>query len=286
MIPAPLPFARFVGIDWTGAKGERHRAISVAVAEAGSAAPVLLKPDRPWSRAEVFELIHGCRDRGERVLIGIDMCFGMPFVDRGGYFPGDASPKDARSLWREVAAIAADDLHHGAHAYVEHRRRHFWLGAADGPRHLHARLRSVEQLDKTRGNVPSSPMVLLGPSQCGKASLSGMRLLAEAGDLPIWPFDPPPATGPLLVEAYCRLYAQLGGARGKLRSRAALDAALTGLGSAPCGEAIPEIISDHDGDALITAAGLRAIAGDPRYWNPPDLTPQIAATEGWTFGMS
>ena len=37
---------------------------------------------------------------------------------------------------------------------------------------------------------------------------------------------------------------------------------------------------------LIAAAGMRAIAAEPRWWNPPGLTPELARTEGWTFGVA
>ena len=251
-----MTFDRFVAVDWTGAVGERHRAIAVAEADAAGGPPRLVRPGHRWSRAEVFAMIDATDDR---TLFGIDMCFGLPFADRGAYFPGEASPPDARSLWREVAAVSTADPHHAAPAYVAHRRRHFWLGAADGPRAERARLRVVEQADKARGNTPSSVFVLLGAAQCGKASLSGMRLLAETR-VPVWPMDPVPDRGPLLVEIYCRLFAQLGGARGKLRSRATLDTALAALGSPPSG-GLPEHFDDHAGDALISAAGMRAIAG-------------------------
>ncbi|QXQ07949.1 hypothetical protein KX816_08155 [Sphingosinicellaceae bacterium] len=281
-----MNFDRFVAIDWTGAVGERHRAI--AVAEAGASGPPrLVRAGHRWSRAEVFALVATARDAGERALFGIDMCFGLPFADAGTYFPGDPdSPSDARSLWQEVETAAATDPHHAAHSYVEHRRRHFWLGAGDGPRADRARLRVVEQADKARGNTPSSMFVLLGAAQCGKASLSGMRLLAELENVQVWPMDPRPEQGPLLVEIYCRLFAQLGGARGKLRSRAALDTALLKLGSPPCGDTVPEHFDDHIGDALISAAGMRVVATDPLTWAPPGLTPAIAATEGWTFGLA
>jgi hypothetical protein len=49
--------------------------------------------------------------------------------------------------------------------------------------------------------------------------------------------------------------------------------------------AFPATFPDHVGDALITAAGLRAIAQQPYWWQPPALTAAIAATEGWTFGV-
>ena len=40
------------------------------------------------------------------------------------------------------------------------------------------------------------------------------------------------------------------------------------------------------GDALVTAAGLRAIAGEPHWWAPEAMTPEIAVREGWTFGIA
>ena len=44
-------------------------------------------------------------------------------------------------------------------------------------------------------------------------------------------------------------------------------------------------VDEDAGDALITAAGLRAIAHQPHWWQPAALTPAIATTEGWTFGV-
>src|SRR3546814_11010049 len=47
---------------------------------------------------------------------------------------------------------------------------------------------------------------LVGAAQVGKASLSGMRLLHRlSGRMPLWPLDPVPARGPLLVEIYTSL---------------------------------------------------------------------------------
>ncbi len=43
-------------------------------------------------------------------------------------------------------------------------------------------------------------------------------------------------------------------------------------------------IDDHSADALLTAAWLRTVGGRPELWQPPELTPAIARTEGWTFG--
>jgi hypothetical protein len=43
--------------------------------------------------------------------------------------------------------------------------------------------------------------------------------------------------------------------------------------------------TDHATDALITAAWLRKAAQNPLLWAPNALNFEIAATEGWTFGV-
>ena len=276
-------FARFVAIDWTGAIGERHAAIAVATCDAGSGAPALIRAGHRWSRAEVFAWIDDLAARGERALVGFDFSFGFPFADAGAFFPGGPSPPDARALWAEVEAIAAADSHDTAHAYIAHRRAHFWTGAADGPKAARARLRTVEHVwAARRQGAASSVFALVGAAQCGKASLSGMRCLARTA-VPVWPFDPLSETGPCLVEIYCRTFAADAGVRGKIRDRATLDAALLRLGSAAAD--VPDRFADHIGDALISAAGMRRAAADPAYWHPAGLD-AVCATEGWTFGVA
>ena len=51
----PPKFRRFAAIDWSGAKGKRHKGIAVAVAEAGEGAPRLGARAQPWSRSEVLD---------------------------------------------------------------------------------------------------------------------------------------------------------------------------------------------------------------------------------------
>lgn len=282
------PFDRFVAIDWTGARGLRHRAIQAAECEAGDASPRLLRPGHRWSRTEIRDLIQSIADRGERALIGIDCSFSLPFVDKGAYFPGDVQePPTPRALWAEIDAVSAAEPDLAAHAYIDHRRQHFWTGAADGLQRPYARLRLAEAIHRERrmGN-PCSPYVLVGASQVGKATLSGMRLLAQLTNIPIWPFDPIPAGGPLLTEIYCQTFALDGGYRGKIRTRHDLNAALARTGSRPVdADDLPAQFDDHVGDAMISAAGLRRAAADPAYWSPAPMTADIARTEGWTFGI-
>jgi len=52
-----LEFEHFAAIDWSGAAGERHRGIAVALCSAGSAAPRLVRPGHRWSRIEVLEWV-------------------------------------------------------------------------------------------------------------------------------------------------------------------------------------------------------------------------------------
>ena len=278
-------FDRVVAIDWTGAKGERHTAIAVAECDAGGGAPQLVRPGHRWSRGDVFDWVADLGERGERVMVGFDFSFSFPFVDRAAFFPGDLdSPADARALWQEVDEYATSDLHFAAHGAIERRRGHYWRGAHDGEKAGKARLRTVERVwaAKKRG-AASSVFALLGAAQCGKASLSGMRLLHRWG-LPVWPFDPVPVTGPLIVEIYCRTFAADGGVRGKIRDRATLDAALARLGS-DRSAGLPDTFADHIGDALISAAGMRRAAADPATWSPAGLD-AVCATEGWTFGVA
>ncbi|WP_204315773.1 hypothetical protein, partial [Stenotrophomonas maltophilia] len=61
---------------------------------------------------------------------------------------------------------------------------------------------------------PYSCFNLVGASQVGKSSLTGMRVLHRLrGKVPLWPFDPLPEAGPVLVEIYTALAARAAGMR-------------------------------------------------------------------------
>lgn len=278
-------FTRFAAIDWSGAKGSRHRGIAVALCEAGDAAPALVPaPSGIWSRREVLDWL--LARAAEPLLIGFDFSFSAPFVARGAHLPGETDTADARALWAYVDAHSGDaDL--GAASFLEARRgRHFYLGAIDGPKRdfLHWRACEVTPAGDTK---PSTVYDAIGAAQVAKASFAGMRLLHHLGDrIPVWPFDPVPTRGALVVEIYTAIAARAAGLRkglSKLRSPEALDAALAALGSQPH---VPLTrYNDHSTDAILAAAWLRANALRPDLWNPPTLTPQVARTEGWTFGV-
>ena len=286
------PFTHFAALDWSGARGPRQRGIALAVAS-GAAAPALVRPGHIWSRAEILEWLESVAAAGENMLIGFDFSAAFAFADHGAYFPGWAeSPADMRALWALVERLASGDPHYEAGGFLAHSeaRRHFRQPGEAGDLFEAGagRLRVVEHHQRATKQAASvSNFNLVGAAQVGKASLSGMRLLHRLSNrIPLWPGDPVPAAGPMLVEIYTSLAARAAGlppGRSKIRDGAALDAALAALGSPPC--RLMGAVSDHASDALLTAAWLRAIAGDAAPWSPSPLTRRLARTEGWTFGI-
>jgi hypothetical protein len=283
----PLSFSRFAAVDWSGAKGASHAGIALAVCGPGTEAPRLIAPStgRHWSRQSVADWV---LDQGDELLIGFDFSFAPPRVERGSYFPGDATPDSGRAFWAYVNDLC-DDPDLGAASLLEkHHRRHFYFGAADGRKADFMHLRRCEaHYNAAGGGKPSTIYDVIGAAQVAKASFAGMRLLHRLGQtLPIWPFDGARETGPLVIEIYTQIAARASGLRkglSKIRDSEGLDAALAALGS----QSHPPLTryTDHATDAIITAAWLRANAHQSNLWTPSALTPEIASTEGWTFGV-
>lgn len=284
----PPRFDAFAAIDWSGAKGSRHKGIAVALCKAGSAAPTIVCAPGGglWSRSAVADwLVEQAAARP--TLFGFDFSFAPPFVARGAYLPGDPVPQTAPAFWGYVEAVC-DDPDLGAASLLEvTHRRHFYFGKADGVKadFMHRRLCETQH-NQSGGTKASSLYESIGAAQVAKASFAGMRLLHRVRPtVPIWPFDPLPRSGSLIVEIYTTIAARAAGrplGRSKMRDLASLNAALVVLGSTPHAGAVPD---DHAADALVTAAWLRRVAGDAALWHPPGLNPTVAATEGWTFGV-
>lgn len=283
-------FRHFAAIDWSGAAGERHRGIAVALCTSGSAAPELVRPGHRWSRGEVLDWL--LEDLPADTLVGFDMGISLAFADAGGFLPGWAeTPPDAKALWALIDRICADDPHLAATSFVDHAQaaRHFRRhGGRQGDLFPcgQGRFRVTERAQAAMGCKPYSNFNLVGAAQVGKSSLTGMRLLHRLGGrLPVWPIDSLPPSGSVVTEIYTTLASMAAGrsaGRSKMRDYADLNTALAALGSAGLPGSGP--IADHASDALLTAAWLRTAAHDPALWAPPALTDEIARTEGWTFG--
>ena len=180
-------FRNFVAIDWSGAAGERHWGIAVALAEADGGAPSVVWRGKPWSRQDILDWL--LNNLPPDTLVGLDLGISLPFVDAGAFLPGwDQSPQNARELWRKVDEMSAADPHLAVGSFVEHcdvshyfrlhggrEGRHFHLSSAD---HRRGRFRVTEEEQARRKKCrPYSNFNLVGAAQVGKSSLSGMRVL-------------------------------------------------------------------------------------------------------------
>lgn len=284
-------FGRFACIDWSGAKGERQKGIAVAVSEGPGKTPKLI--ERAWSRQGVLDWLVDHAARGSDMVVGMDFSAALPFLDAGAYFPGWLdSPDDARGLWKLIDELCRTDPHLEAGALVDHREasRHFrrhggrqgdLFGKGNG------RYRLVETICRDNRHGPATSCFnLVGAAQVGKSSLTGMRMLHQLeGRVPVWPFDPVPDEGPVIVEAYTTIAARQAGLTGgsKMRDAERLRAGLAGFGI----KRVPKLAryDDHSTDAILTAAWLAEAASNDRLWHPPQMTPEIVAVEGWTFGI-
>lgn len=283
-----LSFDTFVGIDWSGANGVRHKGIAVAVAEAGGGAPRLVAAPSPagWARGEVAAFLEGLPGR---VLAGFDFSFAPPYVGRGpgargAYLPGLETADDGPGFWAHVDA-QSDDADYGAAGFMGGAARpHFWMGAADGRKADFLHWRVCELAFNAGGGGKASTLFdCVGAAQVAKASLAGMRVLNRLrGSYAVWPFDAPGER--TVVEIYGRAMLRHAGGRGlKIRDVVALNDALAVLGSGPVATGR---FNDNQTDALVTAAALRRLSAEARWWAPAGLTAEIARTEGWTFGIA
>ena len=287
-------FARFLAIDWSGAKGPKQKGIALAIADAEGGPPVLVDAGRGWSRQDVLTLLRD--DLPDNTLVGLDLGIALPHADCGAYFPNNrVLLPDAPSLWALIDDLCRDEPNLGANSFVAHPdyRAYFRDGSdtgehfgCDGANHGRGRFRVTERAQAAMGCKPYSNFNLVGAAQVGKSSLTGMRMLHQLrGHVPVWPVDPMAQGSSVVVEIYTSLAALESGrsaAKAKMRSYEALNEALAVLGSPPVernGE-----VDDHTTDALLTAAWLRAVAHEPERWSPAGLSPEIARTEGWTFG--
>jgi hypothetical protein len=286
-------FQSFACVDWSGAVGNKLRGIAIAqIAEHGP--PALVRPDHIWSRLDVLGWLKNKADEHSNILIGLDLSLGFPFADEGAYFPQwPDSPSDAKSLWAFVDNLSRNDPHISARSFLAHPQghRHFRHSKHDiGDLFTGGigRLRVVEAHQRATQQANSwSCFNLVGAGQVGKSALTGMRMLHQLrGRIPVWPFDPVPQSGPLIIEIYTSMAARAAGIpanRSKIRSADALYKALDALDSPPPASITRQ--DDHATDALLTAAWIRKTATEQAFWNPEKLNTKIRQQEGWTFGV-
>jgi len=286
-------FDFFVGIDWSGAKGRRHKGISVFCAPHGTAVPEKVMPpsgNAYFSRREVVSYLqHLSTDA--RVLAGIDFAFAYPFADEGVYFPGLAAslvqPGDAPSLWALVDDCNGDafDLYGGMIWDHPHYGAYYNAPAGRKGARFRSRRRITEQAAASVKS-PSPTFNCVGPAGVGTGSLAGMRLCHHfANKASIWPFVKRSEASLTLVEIFPSYYFAMAGIKvinGAHTDPKNINHALSFFGSAPVPDDFIAAGPDgDDADALISAAALRGLSGDKSLWD----VPPAAQKEGWIFGV-
>ena len=289
-------FDAFIGIDWSGAKGDRHRGIAVFICEAGGGVPQKIPPPdgkKAYARSDVITLLQDLSN-SKKILVGIDFAFAYPVDQAGHYFPdlsGEKQPDDAPHLWRLV-----DDVNRSAPDYYggviwDHPDYGPYYNAPGGRKGAKfASRRRVTERAAAFVKSPSPTFNCVGPAGVGTGSLAGMRLChyfaADATiSATIWPFIKRDDAALTLVEIFPSAYFKMAGinpVNGAQAEKDNLNHALSYFGSAPVGDDfIAHGPDGDDADALISSAALRYFAQDDSLWD----VPEVAAREGWIFGM-
>jgi hypothetical protein len=286
-IPA---FDEFVAIDWSGAT-EGYTGIAVAACEAGEGAPALLGPNGGrWTRTEIAEWLSAKLQSRKRCLVGLDFAFGFPFEEQCGYLGGRTRVDDIFELWSLINEKSGKDADFGCASFVQDpdHTHLFWMRSTRPPDWVNRKRMTELACAEATGTHPDTVYKLIGPKQVGKASLTGIRVLhhvrSRTAGVAVWPFEPVRASA--LVEIYPTLFRRQATRNvGKIRTWAALNKALQHFGSLPIRNRSGRAPSDHETDALLSAAGLRAIAGNADLWRISELDSTRIRREGWIFGV-
>ncbi len=283
-------FERFVGIDWSGAKGAAQSGIQIAELEVNSTSPRLkcAPKARNWSRPDVMEYIGQLNDRP--TLIGIDFAFSVPWDDGT---PLSLRVSDARALWALIDLLCDGTPHLYAgpvwtdtnspfRPYIFHHQTGY-----RGECYDRKNRREVERLE---GNA-ISVYHMAGP-QVGASSFSGMRMLhhlkmIHGEAVAIWPFDKVDFTKTPIFEIYPSYFYRMAAAKRPSRSDlrgsnyAEIDKALSYYGATRAADNL--VRSVDQADALIAAAALGRLANNFDFEIPAGHG--LDVREGWIFGF-
>lgn len=286
----PPTFDIYAGIDWSGAKGARHRGIAVAICEVGYSAPVMVSPPEgktAWSRQDVADWLL-LQSKSKRILAGIDFAFAHPFLDLGAYYPDVVgAPTTPNALWQMIDIANGDkaDLYGGG----------LWASDIYGPFYNAPKQRGTQFSSRRRHTEqaaaairsPSPTFNCVGPAGVGTGSLAGMRLLHSLSKTAaIWPFDAIEEHSLVITEIFPSYYFAMAGLKpikGAHGEAAFLNKGLAYFKSQPVPHSYKATGPDADlSDAMISAAALRALSQSAGMWQAG----QGANKEGWIFGVS
>ena len=298
----------FVGIDWSGAKGQFIAGIQLAMATPGTTAPVTVLPPQHdhWSRQDVMTFLLDQAAKapaGAPLLVGIDFAFAHPFADCGSYFPDcDDAPKDAAALWRLVDKVNGDLPHFYGGGMFRHP---VWGAYYLAPPHFSApryesRRRMTELAAKASGRSPSPTFKAVGSDNVSTGSMAGMRFIHHlrkrlGTQLAVWPFDDLcqcwPSVRLVLVEIFPSYYFYQAGMVPVKQAAAQADFLNVALGFYNSAGVPSQFIAKgadaDEADAIIAAAALRHFAQQTTntMFDLPGPIGLVAGQEGWIFGV-
>jgi hypothetical protein len=306
MIGQASKFQHFLAVDWSGAQSPMFTpAIAVAQASLQCQEVRICKakehPQKLWSRYTFAQSLirwqKALRAQRQRALIGIDCNLSMA---HSLYSPLLGLKSKAFDLWSYVEACCKKESNFCAsEIWKNSSLSHVFWTHGKKPQTQNFRRKTERICRDLKLGSPEDPIKLIGAKQVGKGGLSGMRLLyrlkQELGDeLAVWPFEHRDQTEKatlVICEIFPRLFLnQLGYPLKKVSSTRDLDTLLRKLGSSllsPGTEKEKSALLDHDTDALIAAAGMRALAQRiNRFFSPLEMDSKSAETEGWILGVS
>lgn len=307
-----MTFDRFIGVDWSGARGPGLPGLQVAMATAGRCPPRLVPPPdgrKNWTRSVFTDWLVETLSGNDRVLVGLDFAFSFPRRDTGEFFPGvpdPDAPSTACDLWQRVDDLCeatGRDFFAGAFVEKGWYAPYFLLPGKRGARYKYRLRMTDERCHHVDLGRPETVFKLVGPTQVGKGSLSGMRVLHHLrSHLCVWPFDrlPRSRSATVAVEVYPgafvrRMLKVTSGnppsrptvRNAKVRDMEKLNRIMEFYDLEPLRDDVLEGKAAGDkADALIVAAALRRLSCKGEVWNPPGLCDARRWHEGWIFGVT
>ncbi len=287
-------FHAYIAIDWSGAQ-ELHTS-SIALAEAladKKKVTLIAPPEKQWSRSSVATWILRQADCSKRLLIGIDSNLGYAAGFLKTRLP---KLKKAQELWQIIDEHCQGEENFYASTFWKESLfcHDFWTQGKQ-PSSFSSLRRQTELACRAEClGTPESPLKLLGAKQVGKGGLAAMRMahflkkeLQEK--IAFWPFDTSASCSRatiVVTEIYPRLFLQRANSgSSKIRSMEKLKELLFFYQSTSCKM---NNLSDHQADALATAAGMRYfLKKNPSLFNIeecPLLLQQQLQVEGWILG--
>lgn len=274
-------FRQQIAIDWSGAKSPiKSRNIAVASCKDN----ILSLEKGPWSRQDVADLIIAESRKEGMSMVGIDANFSYQ-VDALEKICGTKAA--AKDLWSKIEAITKGHKNFFAgNVWQESEFKSLYWTEGKQPQGFNPYHRQTEFSAREKWKArPESTFKLIGAKQVGKGGLAAMLvylyLKEKLGDkVSLWPFEKPTGqTKIVLFEIFPRLFIQ----KYALSSQKIRDINIL-KENLPIKIELSSSVSDHEGDALISAFGLMEAAKDVSVWHPKQLSETTAITEGWIFG--